>query len=320
MEDWDEYDDNEDEASEDQLAMEAFDAFMEVEGDDEVAQASREALAAITESALALKANREARERRVALEHAAERKRHEALARQKKELARQDARERTKRSAEAERQERARLAQEARRLARERERLQLEREQFELRRQGEEARQAERRRRRAVAEQRKPVANQPPVAAREKTGRRRKAGARRSGAMARRAAPPATPVALPSKVAKAHPPRSPRNPPTPRPDLQRVASDFKDAGATATADLLMRRSQPEPPRSRSGRPDNHAALTGADLANWRSRHGLTQSAAARRLGVGQGTISKAESKGATPLGPALLRALAPVLEQEQRTA
>ena len=58
---------------------------------------------------------------------------------------------------------------------------------------------------------------------------------------------------------------------------------------------------------------------GADLANWRSRLGLTQSAAASRLGVGQGTISKAEAKGSAPLGPTLLRALAAVLAQERRT-
>ena len=46
-------------------------------------------------------------------------------------------------------------------------------------------------------------------------------------------------------------------------------------------------------------------LTGADLAAWRARHGLTQQVAADRLGVRQGTVSKAESRGAGALGPAL---------------
>lgn len=39
-----------------------------------------------------------------------------------------------------------------------------------------------------------------------------------------------------------------------------------------------------------------ALLTGADLTGWRSRLGLTQQGAADRLGVRQGTVSKAESK------------------------
>jgi len=50
-------------------------------------------------------------------------------------------------------------------------------------------------------------------------------------------------------------------------------------------------------------------LTGADLAAWRKRLSLNQQAAALRLGVAQGTISKAERRGAKPLGPALQRAL-----------
>jgi DNA-binding transcriptional regulator YiaG len=53
-----------------------------------------------------------------------------------------------------------------------------------------------------------------------------------------------------------------------------------------------------------------AHLTGADLATWRKRLGLTQQAAADRLGVRQGTISKAESRARKPLGPTLHQALA----------
>lgn len=51
------------------------------------------------------------------------------------------------------------------------------------------------------------------------------------------------------------------------------------------------------------------ALTGADLAAYRRGAGLTQVAAAQRLGVTQGTISKAEGNPRTVLGPALHEAL-----------
>ena len=51
-------------------------------------------------------------------------------------------------------------------------------------------------------------------------------------------------------------------------------------------------------------------LTGADLARWRSSLGLTQQVAADRLGVRQGTISKAERRADAPLGPSLRQALA----------
>ena len=61
----------------------------------------------------------------------------------------------------------------------------------------------------------------------------------------------------------------------------------------------------------------HPALTGADLAAWRKRHGLNQQSAALRLGVTQGTISKAERKGTKPLGPALQRALQRALAGER---
>ena len=414
MEDWDEFDDeledeDEDEASEDQLAAQAFDAFMDVEGDSDVAQASREALAAITDSAMALKARRQAREQREALEQAADRERLEALARREDERARQEARERAERRAEAERQERVRLAQEAQHLARERERLRVEQDQFEASRrkekarraaskqapahiparipieperparvepnevhrrrfhgqaqarrpaeQGrqavpvredeaskaarqqqrahderkwreavrrdEEARKARRERIAALAAQEQPIAIQPPVRSQEKSVKRHKAGGRRSGATTRRAKRPAlhaVPASRPAQTVPPSPPRTPRRPSTPCSDRQRVASDLRATVASATADREKRSRQTEPPALRPIRPDRQAALTGADLANWRSRIGLTQQAAASRLGVGQGTISKAESKGTVPLGPALLRALAAALAQEHRTA
>lgn len=54
-------------------------------------------------------------------------------------------------------------------------------------------------------------------------------------------------------------------------------------------------------------------LTGRDLAAWRASLGLTQQQAADRLGVRQGTVSKAEGRGEKVLGPAVGAALAGVL-------
>lgn len=284
MEDRDECDD-EDEVSEDQIALDAFDAFMDVEGDSDIAQASREALAAITESALALKASRQARERREALEQAAERERQESLARKEEERTRREARQRAKRRAEqrarAQREDQARLEQEARRLALERERLRLQQEQYEALRRNEEARNARRARPRAVANLEPKAAIRAPVTIQKKTARRHGVDDRRAVAPARREERPSTPAAGSSK-----------------------------------------RVQPAPPISAPipAHTDGKATLTGADLASWRSRLGLTQTDAARRLGVGQGTISKAEAKGSVPLGPALLHALAAALDQERQTA
>lgn len=59
-------------------------------------------------------------------------------------------------------------------------------------------------------------------------------------------------------------------------------------------------------------------LTGADLAAWRARHGINQQAAAKRLGVGQGTISKAERKADKPLGPSVSQALTAAMASEPR--
>ena len=61
--------------------------------------------------------------------------------------------------------------------------------------------------------------------------------------------------------------------------------------------------------------DEQPPLTGADLADWRSRLGVTQQAAADRLGVRQGTISKAEGRRDKALGPAVQAALAAVLAE-----
>lgn len=70
------------------------------------------------------------------------------------------------------------------------------------------------------------------------------------------------------------------------------------------------------PERPSVHPPTAIALTGSDLAAWRARRGYNQQAAAKHLGVGQGTISKAERKGSKFLGPTLQRALASALAAE----
>jgi len=70
------------------------------------------------------------------------------------------------------------------------------------------------------------------------------------------------------------------------------------------------------PERPSVHPSTAIALTGSDLATWRAHRGYNQQAAAKHLGVGQGTISKAERKGSKPLGPTLQRALASALASE----
>jgi DNA-binding XRE family transcriptional regulator len=397
MEDWHEIDAGEaSDEEEDLIALNAIEAMLEIDGDSEFEQESRAALAAISDSAMALKASRQARQRREALEQVVEREQHEVLARKEEEQA--------DRRAQAERQERARLAQEAQHLARERERLRIEQELFEARRreenarkaawkqvpahnparfpieterpervgrnevprrrfqgrgkaqrsieQGrhavpvrvdqeaarqrqrvhderewreavrrdEEARKARRERNAALTASAPPIATRPPVNARKKSGKRHRAGGRRSEATSRRAERTAMPAVRSSRPAQAVPPSPPKRSSTSRPDLQRVVGDVRNAVASTTVDLAKRPRKAEPLVPRPVRSDTHTSLTGADLAIWRSRLDLTQQAAADRLGVRQGTISKAESKGRVKLGPTLLLALAAALAKEHRTA
>jgi hypothetical protein len=109
-------------------------------------------------------------------------------------------------------------------------------------------------------------------------------------------------------------------------DLDDVADDFREAATAAARAVLgdvMPHARPsgagpreEPIRFRSG--NEAPPLTGADLTAWRTRHGLTQQAAADRLGVRQGTVSKAEGRSGALLGPALRDALADVLADQRR--
>jgi len=407
----DEMDDDgtdEDEASEDLIAAQALDALLDVDGDGELAQASREALAAITDSAMALKASREAREQREVLEQGAERARQEARAQQEAqaqreaERDRQEAREYAEQQAQAQRQERARIEDEARRITRERERLRAEQARMEPLRREEKARNETRNRARvrvhadqewrdaarheeatrkpvqerdrvrhrtergqqgvpgrergvyvsdserararaeqewleaghriekvrkvaeahardrAVQEQRK--AARRPVDSRHKATKRRKMGGQRPDSKAPRTERPAVPAFQSSRPTQVAPSNPPQRPAIPHPELQQVATDLRDADASATTDLLKRPVSAEPPAPRPAHSGKQPVLTGDDLARWRSRLGLTQQAAASHLGVGQGTISKSEGRSGAALGPTLLRALAAALAHERRTA
>jgi len=219
------------------IAARALVAFMEVEGDDELAQVHREALALVAQEAVALKERREARER----QEERARRRVEARA-VREELARRKAEQRQREAAE----ERARLAREAR--AR-REALRRQR--------AEEARR--------LREERK----------------------------ARPIARPARRSASPACVA-----------------VEEAHGDGHQATDRATGRVPAAAEEPVVPALLKVVPsDDLPALTGADLAEWRAGLGLTQQAAADRLGVRQGTISKAEGRRDKVLGESVRRAL-----------
>jgi hypothetical protein len=266
----DEHEDDGEAAEEDLVALQAIAALLDVEGDDELAWAQREALAAVGDEALALKARREKRERREAVERRArmqERREREERARLEEERAARD---------EAERVEAARQARAARRASEERARERAVAERRERARREEEAR------RKA---QRRPVEEMRPVPA----------------PTAPRPAPPVERLPRPDVVARL---------PVVAPRVARPEPPAEKPFAPVT---LVK----EPERVHQV---EDASLTGADLAGWRSRLGLTQQAAADRLGVRQGTVSKAEGKPRAALGPALRDALAGALRSESRSA
>ncbi|MCB9759115.1 MAG: helix-turn-helix transcriptional regulator [Alphaproteobacteria bacterium] len=259
--------DDDDIEDEEAIALRAVEAWLDVEGDDELAQASREALSAIAQEALARK---EARERREATERRAEAHR---------ERERQAERERVEARERAERWEAERRARDARLAAVER---------AHARKQGE-------RRVEAVP---------------APTGRRE--------AVRRAWERPVLPARLVRKV---------EAPPVPvvedEHDHREMGDDEQSNGAAEAGWETFEASPTIDPPEEPDRVLIDAAApapTGADLAAWRVRHGLTQQAAADRLGVRQGTVSKAESRGAGTLGPALREALAGVLAEERGAA
>jgi len=103
----------------------------------------------------------------------------------------------------------------------------------------------------------------------------------------------------------------------PVPSRVRVSEPRPNRADPAEASVERHEPSKEPDRFLR---DEAASLTGADLSAWRTRLGLTQQAAADRLGVRQGTVSKAESRGRSLLGPALHEALTKALRSERRTA
>jgi len=70
-------------------------------------------------------------------------------------------------------------------------------------------------------------------------------------------------------------------------------------------DRTVRRLVPDVPE----RPPIDLPLTGAELVTWREARGWSQRETARRLGVGQASVSRAEAAPAVSLGPALRAAL-----------
>ena len=254
---WDEDDDGiEDEEA---IALRAAEAWLNVEGDDELAQASREALAAVAQEALAMK---EARERREAAARRAEARRERE---RRAERERAEARERT------ERWEAERKARDARLAAVER------------------------------AQGMRRVDPSPASTGRQEAVRW---GCERPVVPARRVE--AAPVVITED----------------EPDDGERDEDLDDHEADNTPEVGWEEFEASPAEDAPEEPNrvpwrDADVLTGADLAAWRARHGLTQQAAADRLGVRQGTVSKAESRGAGALGPALRDALAGVLAEER---
>jgi DNA-binding XRE family transcriptional regulator len=259
-------DESDDDGIEDEeaIALRAVEAWLDVEGDDELAQASREALAAIAQEALAMK---EARERREAAECRAEARR---------ERERRAERERTETRERAERWEAERWARDARLAA------------------------VERAHARAQGERRVEATSAP--TGHQKAVRRDR---ERPVCPARRVEAPSLVVAEDER------------------DDEERHDDLGDHEVDDAAEVGWEEFEVPPADDPAEEPDRvliddaTTALTGAELAAWRTRHGLTQQAAADRLGVRQGTVSKAESRGAGALGPALREALAGVLAEER---
>ncbi len=94
-----------------------------------------------------------------------------------------------------------------------------------------------------------------------------------------------------------------------------AAAAANDSASSAPSETVEEEPKRFPSRGDTSRP-----LTGADLSRWRARLDLTQQVAADRLGVRQGTVSKAESRADAILGPTLREALAEQLDAERRSA
>ena len=271
---------DDDEATEDEIAVRALSAWLDIEGDDDFSMAQREALAAIAEAVMVAKAEREDLEQR---------RREERQARpatiasiERREAVRQRVDRRAEYALAANR--RVGVAANAARL--------------------DEAPQAAR----------PPQVSSPeathPDAARPKSGRRQ-AGRTRSPEQQRRIpqALDRRPASTSIRRTQASPPKALSSLPGPAgPSTSLPAREVREREGVELASIAAA-PQPDPP-----------ALVGADLAAWRARLGLTQTSAADRLGVGQGTVSKAESRPKAELGPVLQKALANALGWTRRSS
>ncbi|MBC8330170.1 MAG: helix-turn-helix transcriptional regulator, partial [Planctomycetes bacterium] len=323
-------------------------AAMEQDGTGELAQAQREAWVAVSEEAMELKARRERRERREAAERRAamqaQREAEERAAREEaarveaeRRAARQAAEAREQARAEAERRERAWREEEARReamrrRAEERRRMEAEERRAEERRRAREESRAEERRR-ADEGQRAEQLRAQEEERRKEEERRAEGQERRAEEEAFRAEQEALRATEDRQLEAERLQAADRH----RADHARQRRPV-DVPSTATveartdsaADLRApaggaNDSGPPHERHQEGGPKRFPSadrrpLTGAELARWRSRLDLTQQAAADRLGVRQGTVSKAESRADAPLGPSLREALADALREERRSA
>ncbi len=270
---------------EDLIALQAIAALLEVDGDGEVAQAQREALAAVGEEAMAMKERRQMSERRAA-------RRCQKVERQRREA----------RMLERARQERAARAAARRRAA------DLARPDRRRVPRPEPASPAPRR---AVASapakislpervdlSPAPTSREPSRPPPRAVRRGEPEGAPRRPKPSKVCAPTIAPARRPRRRSR-H-----REPTPPKPAPVRETGAATGPALPKVADTSLAEGSPE------------RVLVGTDLAVWRRRHGLTQVAAAKRLGVRQGTISKAEGKGPAPLGPTLSVALQAVLANE----
>lgn len=304
-EDEDEDEDVEDDADpndgmEEEIALDAVTAWLEIEGDDDLAQAQREALVEIAQAALAQKERREARER------AAHRR---VRAEERAEAERREAAVRARRAQRAVEEARAREVEERRALARRVDRDATQRREADVRPQP--VTQARRvdvpsvpQRPRVVAPRELRSAAAMPIVIAPSATR---------AVTAVQFAPPAAGVPSAPIVALAiAAPSIITVPEAIEPaDPGIVGADNGDGDVAATASVAepLAPDVVVAPTSDDGLPP----LTGADLAAWRERLGLTQQAAADRLGVRQGTVSKVESRSQAILGPSVRRALATAL-------
>ena len=302
---------------EDAIALEALVQAHARDGDDELDDALRDAFAAVAQAALALKARRHARE--AAMVEALEQERCEEAALQ--EQARAEEEERRLRAAN----DRARRARQMRtRQARERQnaagtphpnRERTTRAHRRAPASDVASETAPQTGRRPEPKPRRPTARRcasdpAPRQPRPETERRSRARAEDQ-----RMARPSTQTRERATHGHVQPERRRYQPPrrAPRPSTKPKA---KPRTMKPPEKATRHSTSARVPERPSVHPSTAIALTGSDLAAWRARRGYNQQAAAKHLGVGQGTISKAERKGSKPLGPTLQRALASALAAE----